>query len=253
MADASRALRRSPDNWKTHRAACTATKQSRPYIVHVDWDRETTDEAPWCKPFLDSISIPYSRTYVLVTDLEGLATVLGHPIRPSAILCSTNITEGKHAELRRYLRAYAENGGRLVIGGPVANYFRLDKVDGMFADLGVNWKMAGYHRTTHSLNVAHPLFANLPGTSVARAALPSTYSCKSVFLKDVPPLDALYRSTEDSGVESLAVALSGGSVKAGEVAVAMGKVGEGWLGYCGDVNQEAGSTQATLFMLGLKA
>ncbi|GAA6052394.1 hypothetical protein NBRC10513_006709 [Rhodotorula toruloides] len=236
-------------------------------------------------PRLDRI--PYSRTCTLVTKVPDLFTVLAHPLLPNALLCTSSgltaspddddyfdsedeepfeedeetkqmkeedrkVCEEKAAALRAALRKYAEGGGRVVLGGPLANYLPFNMIDGMLADLGVSWKAHGYHRTTHFLNVGHPLYASLPGNSQARAALPASYSTKAVLLKNVPAPEMVYHTTPESQVESLSMMLMQAKVTNLEVAVAMGKVGEGWLGWCGDVNQEAGSTQATLWMLGLK-
>ncbi|BGP29541.1 hypothetical protein JCM10296v2_001280 [Rhodotorula toruloides] len=274
-------------DWTWHKAACRAKKTGDPYIVHFDLARETTDGAPWCKPFLDSITIPYSRTYTLVTKVPDLFAVLAHPLLPSAVLCTSSgliaspddddyfasedeeppeedeeakrmkeedrkVREERAAALRAALRKYAEGGGRVILGGPLANYLPFNMIDGMLADLGVSWKAHGYHRTTHFLNVGHPLYASLPGSSQARAALPASYSTKAVLLKNVPAPEMVYHTTPESQVVSLSMMLVQAKVTNLEVAVAMGKVGEGWLGWCGDVNQEAGSTQATLWMLGLK-
>ncbi|BGP45354.1 hypothetical protein JCM10450v2_001172 [Rhodotorula kratochvilovae] len=230
---------------------CSACQE--PYIAHIDFDRLTTDHAPWCKLLLDSITIPHSRTCTLVTGPAALYTLLKHPILPSAILCSaSDLAKDRYADLRTALRVYAEKGGRLVLGGPIANHIPYGGISDFLASFGVSWKAAGYHRTTHYLNPGHPLFAGLSGDSVVRAALPSSYSCKAVVLKDVPRSDMLFRSTEESSVESLAMAMHGGTVESDEVAVAAGKVGMGWVAWVGDVNQERGSTQATLFLLGLK-
>ncbi|BGO97249.1 Proteophosphoglycan ppg4 [Rhodotorula toruloides] len=249
-------------DWPWHKAACRAKKTGDPYIVHFDLARETTD-------------------------VPDLFTVLAHPLLPNALLCTSSgltaspddddyfdsedeepfeedeetkqmkeedrkVCEEKAAALRAALRKYAEGGGRVVLGGPLANYLPFNMIDGMLADLGVSWKAHGYHRTTHFLNVGHPLYASLPGNSQARAALPASYSTKAVLLKNVPAPEMVYHTTPESQVESLSMMLMQAKVTNLEVAVAMGKVGEGWLGWCGDVNQEAGSTQATLWMLGLK-
>ncbi|BGP13294.1 hypothetical protein JCM10213_004936 [Rhodosporidiobolus nylandii] len=243
----------SAEHQKVHKPACASRSTSKPYILHIDFHRETTDSAPWCKPLLDSLSLPFSRTYAIATSPAQALNVLAHPIAPKCILCTSGeIADVECAELRSQLRKYIEHGGRLVLGGPIANFLHLGKVNSMFADFGApEWAYAGYHRTTHSLNAGHPLYAALPGSSTARAALPSSYSCKSVFLKNVPREEALYQTTSTSRPESL-VPLPGNVVRDDEVAVAAKKVGEGWFAWVGDVNQENGSTMATLVLLGVK-
>ncbi|KAJ8296369.1 hypothetical protein OF846_000753 [Rhodotorula toruloides] len=254
-------------DWPWHKAACRAKKTGDPYIVHFDLARETTDGAPWCKPFLDSITIPYSRTYTLVTKVPDLFTVLAHPLLPSAVLCTSSgliaspddddyfdsedeeppeedeetkrmkeedrkVREEKAAALRAALRKYAEGGGRVILGGPLANYLPFNMIDGMLADLGVSWKSHGYHRTTHSSTSATLSTPLCPATR--RRVQPSR---RPVLLKNVPAPDMVYHTTPESQVESLSMMLMQAKVTNLEVAVAMGKVGEGWLGWCGDVNQ----------------
>ncbi|GAA6043636.1 hypothetical protein JCM8097_000847 [Rhodosporidiobolus ruineniae] len=239
-------------NWKIHKPACVASASSKPYILHIDFNRATSDDAPWCKPLLDSMTIPHSRTYALATSPSQASAILDHPIPPAAILCTSGeIVDDKCADIRTKLRICVENGARLVLGGPIANFLHLGRLDSAFTDFGASWKYMGYHRTTHSLNVAHPLYASLPGHSPARGALPSSYSCKSVFLKDVPADEAVYLTDRNAQYEGL-VPMPGAEVTTGEVAVAAKKVGEGWFAWVGDVNQEQGSTTATLFLLGLK-
>ncbi|GAA5850942.1 hypothetical protein JCM8547_009138 [Rhodosporidiobolus lusitaniae] len=126
------------ENWKMHKPACASVSSSKPYNVHIDVDRQMTDNSPWCKPLLDSLTIPF-----------GL------------------IVEAEAADLRAKIRSYIEQGGRFILGGPIANYLSLNLVDTMFSDLGASWKYSGYHRTTQSLNLAHrvALYQNLPGDS----------------------------------------------------------------------------------------
>ena len=237
-------------DWKRHKPACLSRRHAEPYIAHIDFDRSTTDYSPWFKPVLDAVK---SRTYALVANPTELRSLLAHPILPSAILCTTaELAEKKYAYVRASLRTYVEQGGRVVVGGPGINHLKIDEIPRLLSSLGgVSWQVEGYHRTTHYLNPAHPLYA-AEGDSAARAALPASYSCKAIVLKNVDPGEMVYRSTGDSGVESLAMAMHGGKVASDEVAVATAKVGEGWLSWVGDVNQEAGSTAAMPFLLGVK-
>ena len=234
---------------------CHSRRQKEPYIAHIDFGRSTTDNSPWCKPLVDAISLPYPRSFRLVASPEDLRSMLAHPILPSAILCTPGeIAKKQHANLRGALKAYIEQGGRVVLGGPGIGWVPYCDIPKLLSSIGgVSWKTEGYHRTTHTLNAAHPLVAALPspGSSPTRATLPDTYSCKAIVLKGVATGDMMYRSTEDSGVESLAMLLHGGKVGSDEVAVAATKVGEGWFAWCGDVNQEEGTTAAMKVLLGL--
>lgn len=241
------------DNWKTHKAACSAVRTGRPYLVHFDYKRETTDDAPWCKPLIDSLAIPYAKSFYTADSIEAMFEVLEHPIRPAAILCTTGeVAKRSNRQLIAKIRSYVSDGGRFVFGGPGVSAISMPLIDELFAGLGLaEWKVAQYHRTTHALNVAHPLFHALPADAPARFALPASYSTKAITLS-VPTRDGLFRTDSNSKVESIAMMFGGGQISLGEAAVACTKVGDCWLSWVGDVNQEAGSTQAMLFLLGLK-
>ncbi|GAA6000758.1 hypothetical protein JCM10207_004641 [Rhodosporidiobolus poonsookiae] len=242
-------------NWKIHKPACTSVTTSKPYIVHIDFGREVSDNSPWCKTLVDSLAIPYSRTYAVADTPAKALAILDHPVPPKCILFSSGeIDADGHAELRAQLRKYVEKGGRLVLGGPLCNFIATPKIQSVLSDLGApEWRFGGYHRTTFALNLGHPLYDALPGNSTARAALPSSYSIKSVFLAGVPRGEALYQTTKDSKSESIIAMMRPMiAVTDDEVAVAAKKVGEGWLAWVGDVNQEQGSTMATLVLLGVK-
>ncbi|GAA5826322.1 hypothetical protein JCM11251_007253 [Rhodosporidiobolus azoricus] len=240
-------------NWKVHKPACAGIASAKPYIVHIDFEREITDHAPWCKPLLDSISIPFSRTYALVTKPAQLMSVLDHPIPPKSILCtSADLAESAHGDLRAKLRGYIENGGRLVLGGPMPNYLTTEAMETLYTDFGApTWKRGGYFRTTHTLNLGHPLYQALAGDSVTRAALAQSYSCKASLVDNVTQDEALYQTAEGAQHQTLVPHMQR-EVKTGEVAVAVKKVGKGYFAWVGDVNQEQGSNSVVLFLMGLK-
>ncbi|GAA5906542.1 hypothetical protein JCM8208_000475 [Rhodotorula glutinis] len=237
-------------DWKRHQPACLSRRHAEPYIAHIDFGRSTTDHSPWFEPVFDAITP--ERSFVTVANSAELRSLLSHPILPSAILSTTAaLAEKQHANVRAALRIYIEKGGRVVVGGPGIGHLMMDEIPVLLSELGgVPWQVGGYHRTTHYLNTSHPLYRAVD--SPARAALSASFSCKAIVLKEVDPSDMVYRSTGDSGVESLAMAMGGGKVASDEVAVATAQVGEGWLSWVGDVNQEAGSTAAMLWLLGVK-
>ncbi|GAA5878620.1 hypothetical protein JCM3774_004084 [Rhodotorula dairenensis] len=240
------------EGWKAHKAACAAHKKGHQYIAHFDLGAETTKHSPWCAPLIDKLSNSQTHTVYVVESLEAMEEVYNHPLRPSAIFCSSgDFTKRGQRKLWTATRAYVEEGGRFVIGGPGANHMRMDAIDEMLAGLGLPWKMLGYMRTTHYRNDQNPLLAALPPTAAARTLLPESYSMKSITLKGVADRDALYRSTDESQVESLAMALGGGKMNGGKVAVAATQVGKGSVSWVGDVGQEDGSTRTVCFLLGL--
>lgn len=83
------------------------------------------------------------------------------------------------------------------------------------------------------------------------SSLPNKYSQKAVFLKNVASDDSVYRPSSDSLTQSLVFAPE--LANPNETAVAFKKVGEGWISYIGDVNNERGSQAVILSILELAA
>ena len=79
------------------------------------------------------------------------------------------------------------------------------------------------------------------------SSLLNEYSQKAVFLSNVAQSDSLYLPSSDSMTQSLV--FSPQSVKQDQTPLAFTKVGDGWLGYVGDVNNEQGSQAVILAML----
>ncbi|GAA5984440.1 hypothetical protein JCM11641_000138 [Rhodosporidiobolus odoratus] len=129
-------------DWKVHKAACTAFTINQPFVVHIDLRRGTTDHAPWCKDLLDSISTPHAKTHALATSASKALAIMNHPFPPKSVLFTMgDIAESTCAELRTKLRQYIEEGGRLVFGGPIANFVNMQDIDSMFSDFGApKWK-----------------------------------------------------------------------------------------------------------------
>ncbi|GAA5864715.1 hypothetical protein JCM1840_002209 [Sporobolomyces johnsonii] len=235
-------------DWTVHKAACRSISLAKPYIVHFDLKRECTDESPWIKPFLDQLQAGCAngKSYYLVDSRSKMLQALDHRIKPQAVLCtSAGIGKAKCADLRTRLKQYIEAGGRLVLGGQLSNFLRLDEFNPLFASFGVSWRRSDYFRTTQELVPSHPLLATL--SAAQRDTLASSYSAKAVMLEDVPLSEVLYIGAEDDFPRPSQ------SPQVGEryVAVAAAKVGNGWFAYLGDVNQEAGTSAATLVLLGV--
>lgn len=210
-----------------------------------------TKSSPWCANLVELLLSSNTHMLYLVESVKAMEDVYNHPIRPSATFCSSgDFAKRGQREMWKTTRDWVTAGGRFVIGGPGVSHMRPDAMNEMLSGLGLPWQMLEYMRTTHFRNDANPLFAALPPKAVARSLLPQSYSMKSIMLKGVAEQDALYRSTEESQVESLAMAMGGGKMSAGKVAVAATAVGRGWIGWVGDVNQESGSDKVVCFLLG---
>lgn len=79
------------------------------------------------------------------------------------------------------------------------------------------------------------------------SSLPKSYSQKAVFLANVASDDAVYSPSSESVTQS--AVFPPGPSNPNQAAVAFTKVGEGWLGYLGDVNNEQGSQAVIHSML----
>jgi hypothetical protein len=149
-----------------------------------------------------------------------------------------------------------------ILGGALANYVQTGGgrviMCGVFSSMvppkdfdewilrrwGLHWEFGDYHRTDYYLNPAGANLAHLPG-------LAGEYSMKVVSLKGVSDEARIYHPTESSRTQSM-VFPSTEVRDLAQAAVAMQKVGEGWLGYVGDVNSEIESTAVVVAMCGLR-
>ncbi|XDG09919.1 hypothetical protein ABKA04_009534 [Annulohypoxylon sp. FPYF3050] len=117
-------------------------------------------------------------------------------------------------------------GSTVVLAACFSSFVNQGQFDRCFARIGLPWKRGDYYRTNVSLR---------PGAVADRLKkqLLSTYSQKALYVQGVARSDVWYAGGKD------------------EVAVAFTKVGNGMLGYVGDVNGEDGSEAVVLAMLGL--
>jgi hypothetical protein len=169
--------------------------------------------------------------YLADTNLKGV------------LVADEGIIESENSEVLSSLIGWVNGGGIAAIGSLFPSFTSPTEFDRFFEKWGLPWKMGDYHRTTFVLNPSIPQLSN------HSANLMTSYSMKAVHLKGVKAEDILYASTEDSRVESHVFAPS--PVDPSHVPVAYTRIGDGFLGYIGDVNAEEGSTSVILAMLRL--
>ncbi|KAI1292616.1 hypothetical protein F5Y03DRAFT_19141 [Xylaria venustula] len=163
---------------------------------------------------------------------------------PSAVLITDEaLTEDNNAQVWEAVLQYVRQGGTAVIMGLFSSFVRHDNVAPFFARAGLPWGTGSYHRTTLFLN------REAAGPEVTATLLPQ-YSQKALSLSHVAGSDAWYRSTESSVIESHVFPLTSANNE-NETPVALTRIGDGRLGYVGDVNAEAGSDAVILAMCGL--
>jgi hypothetical protein len=159
------------------------------------------------------------------------------------LVADEGIIESKNSEVLSSLIRWVNAGGIAVVGSLFPSFTTGSEFDRFFNKWGLPWKMGDYHRTTFVLN------PSIPELSSHSANLTTSYSMKAVHLKGVMAQDVLYAPTEDSRVESHVFPPS--TVELSHVPVAYTRIGDGFLGYVGDVNGEEGSTGVILAMLRL--
>ncbi|KAI0418928.1 hypothetical protein F5X98DRAFT_96240 [Xylaria grammica] len=117
-------------------------------------------------------------------------------------------------------------GSTVVLAASFSSFVNEGRFNRCFGKIGLPWKRGDYYRTNVSLR---------PGAVDDRlkTQLVPTYSQKALYVQGVARSDVWYAGER------------------GEVAVAFTKVGNGMLGYVGDVNGEDGSEAVVIAMLGL--
>jgi hypothetical protein len=109
-------------------------------------------------------------------------------------------------------------------------------------ELDLPWASGDYHRTTFALNPAMTHFET--------GGMASSYSQKALHVKNVQRGDAVYLPSDESRTES-AVFPSRPVGDRTQAPAAFAPVGEGKVGYVGDVNNESGTTAVVLRMCGI--
>lgn len=176
---------------------------------------------------------------------QVLQSLASNDEKPGAILV-TDPEIVQHKNLITKLMEYVRSGGTLVLMGNFSTFIRPSDQNALFRTMGLPWKREEYLRTTVYLNASAA--NSIPSSQ--KTKLPPNYSQKAVFLTGVERNDAWYLPTAESRTESLVFA--GAALGNLEMTpVACKRVGEGKVGYVGDVNGEEGSDAVVLAMCGL--
>jgi len=165
------------------------------------------------------------------------------PPPSAALITDEALTNEENAHVWEAVLQYVRLGGTSVVMGHFPTFVSPPKMKPFFARAGLPWEVGSYHRTTVKLNI------EAVGNDDLAATLPPKYSLKALFVKNVASSDAWYRPDEDSVVESRVFAPTSVN-NVGESPVVLARVGDGRLGYVGDVNAEEGSDSAILAMCG---
>ncbi|KAL7895187.1 ribonuclease H-like protein [Trichoderma sp. SZMC 28014] len=188
--------------------------------------------------------IKASSVYQCVEDDQSAKRMLLQDPPPNAVLITDEaVTLKEHAHVWDAVLKYIRQGGTAVLMGIFSGFVNPRSLKDFFATAGLEWEAASYHRTTLKLN------AQSVGVNAASKLLPE-YSQKAVFLKNAKAFEAWYVTDDDSVTESLV--FPGRAVHTvGESPILLASVGQGKLGYVGDVNNEAGTEAVVMAMCGL--
>ncbi|KAF2211582.1 hypothetical protein CERZMDRAFT_43168 [Cercospora zeae-maydis SCOH1-5] len=143
--------------------------------------------------------------------------------------------------LREEARLFIHRGGSLILCCHFAAAApRLD-VEKFFSSFGLYWRTGDYHRTEHDLNRA------IAGVDIG--GLRPRYSQHAVHLRDVDPRHAIYLPAATAYVQSSVCPPSPIEDKT-QTPTALATVGQGRLGFMGDVNVEEGTIRTVLTICG---
>ncbi|KAK0449008.1 uncharacterized protein EV420DRAFT_1767070 [Desarmillaria tabescens] len=156
------------------------------------------------------------------------------------IAIDAGISEPENAVVLQRLLQYTREGGTTVCCCNFSGAIHNARVKTFFATWGLPWDLGSYFRTTVHLNHA--------ATGVQLDGLPEYYSLKSMTLLNVARSHRIYTPSSTSHVESNVFGPNEIPIDVNECPCAYGPVGQGWLGYVGDVNNEDGSTRVVTAM-----
>jgi hypothetical protein len=213
---------------------------TRPRIFLLSLDKQ---------PFFDDIytrlidAIASKATIQRASQPSSALTYLSTKTPTAIIITDPGITKAAHSAVLEKVISYVRSGGIAIFAGQFSSFIRPNNLDRHFrSHWNLPWEFGDYHRTTVHLNQRV--------RQLSKLALPAAYSVKAVFLKNVAPDAALYLPSMDSVTESH-VFPSEPVEDREQTPVAFTAVGEGWLGYVGDVNTETESDAVILAMCGL--
>ncbi|KAL0575379.1 hypothetical protein V5O48_006592 [Marasmius crinis-equi] len=140
----------------------------------------------------------------------------------------TIVVNTKYAELLGKLITYVKGGGVVVFGGSFSSLAGARVLDEFWEQKwGIKWTFGSYQRSLLTAESEHPLLERF-------SQLVKSYDTKAVHLTYQDSREAVYRDEE----------------LVNQGAILRARVGEGFVGYVGDVYGEAESTDIILAMLG---
>lgn len=204
-------------------AAATSASATTPRILTLCFDYEKLFDDLY-KPLISKLTSK-AKMDRATTAADALAALDREP-SPSIILVA-DAGLARHRAVWERVIDRVRAGATVVLAGCFSSMISPPDFTRFFARAGLQWKRSEYQRSTTALR------RNAVGSRLA-ARLPAAYSQKAVFVGGVDPSAWWYAADDATGA-----------------AVVFAAVGEGKLGYVGDVNGEDGSEAVVLAMCGL--
>lgn len=147
--------------------------------------------------------------------------------------------------LRRQITTFARTGGKVILCHFFSSLIGPTEFDEyMQTEWNLPWRFGNYARTNFHLNRQGVNLCRKPG-------LPARYSMKAVRLKSVEPSSKIYYPPDTACIQPHV--LSGDKYRpiseSTEAGIAFTRIGDGWLGYIGDVNDEEATLTVVLAMI----
>jgi hypothetical protein len=178
-----------------------------------------------------------------ITTPEEARSAFNDQPKPAAILSADeSLLASTRISLVHDALSYVRAGGILVFMGLFSSFSRPSDIKTLFSRFDLPWESGDYHRSTFKLNREM--------THFNKSGLAGSYSQKALHLANVTFDDAVYLPSNDSVVESNVF----GPRRVGDrtqTPAAFTKIGEGKVGYVGDVNNEDETSPLVLGMCGL--
>jgi hypothetical protein len=217
-----------------------ATSSAKPQILLI-----SLDLLPWFDDVYSSLIDQLHDKATIQRARKGHSAIRRLYEDPPKVVLVTDaaITTKRYANVWDALLAYVRDGGIAVYMGLFSSFVPPLNIKPFFQKAGLPWEAGSYHRTTVVLDKD-----KVPVDAVS--CLAESYSQKAVFHKNVDNSVAWYRQNGDSVIES-SVFLPTHVGDISEVPIALANVGEGKLGYSGDVSTEEPSNAVIFAMCGL--
>ncbi|KAK7911134.1 hypothetical protein PG985_013615 [Apiospora marii] len=228
------------------------SKQQKPVILLLCLgDKWMTDILDDPQGFGEGIEILLEKAQLKRAKSLGGALKYLNENRPDGILITDpGVVAPKTREILGRLTAFAQSGGTVVFSFCFASNINVDNMNRLWQESwNFPWTMGDYHRSTLRLNTSALGTTLAPGSNSDVQLLPQ-YSQKAVHLDQVPRENCWYLPTEDSHVESMVFPPDRVANQA-QTPVAFTRVGDSYVGYTGDVNQEKGTNMVLLRMFNL--